>query len=94
MESATAPRVIVLAVYEAAVDPHAPDWIVGGLRGFAESVVSLVPAGFSEYLRIFHPAYRTGGLHRAVTWAEIARANGTYMHAGVQLASHHRQRAI
>jgi hypothetical protein len=57
------------------------------LRGFAESVVSLVPAGFSEYLRIFHPAYRTGGLHRAVTWAEIARANGTYMHAGVQLGS-------
>ena len=87
MQARAAPPVIVLAVYEAAVDRHAPDWIVGGLRGFAESVVSLVPAGFSEYLRIFHPAYRTGGLYRAVTWAEIARANGTYMHAGVQLGS-------
>jgi hypothetical protein len=76
-------------VYGAAVDAHAADWIVGGLRGFAESVLSLVPAGFSEYLRIFHPAYRTGasGLSEAVTWAEVARANGTRMHAGVQLGS-------
>ena len=76
-------------MYGAAVDAHAADWIVGGLRGFAESGLSLVPAGFSEYLRIFHPAYRTGvsGLSEPVTWAEIARANGVRMHAGVQLGS-------
>ena len=76
-------------MYEAAVDPHAADWIVARLGGLAESVLSLVPAGFSEYLRIFHPAYtlRTGGLDGAVTWAEIARANGTYIHAGAQLGA-------
>jgi hypothetical protein len=75
-------------VYEAVVDAYAADWIVGGLRGFGESVLSLVPAGYSDYLRVFHPAYRTGGPDRAaVTWAEIASANGMHMHAGVQLGS-------
>ena len=75
-------------MYEAAGDAHAADWVAGGLRGFGESVLSLVPAGFSDYLRVFHPAYRTGGSDRAaVTWAEIASANGMHMHAGVQLGS-------
>jgi hypothetical protein len=74
-------------VYQAAVDPRAADWIVGGLHGFAQSVLSLVPAGFSEYVRIFHPAYRTGGSDQEVTWAQIAHANGMRMHAGVQLGS-------
>jgi hypothetical protein len=81
-------RVIVAAVYEAAVDAHAADWVVGGLRGFAESVLSLVPAGFPAYLRVFHPAYRTDGPdRRAVSWAQIASANGTRMHAGAQLGA-------
>jgi hypothetical protein len=48
--------VIVLSVYEAAVDARAADWVVAGLRGFGESVLSLVPPGFSEYLRVFHPS--------------------------------------
>jgi hypothetical protein len=87
-KSASSPRVIVPAVYEAAVDAHAADWVVEGLRGFAESVLSLVPAGFSDYLRVFHPAYRTSGSDRApVTWAQIASANDRHMHAGVQLGS-------
>ena len=82
------PHVIVLAVYQAVVDARAAEWVVAGLRGFAESVVSLVPACFSEYLRVFHPAYRRAGSDRlAVAWAEIARANGMRMHAGVQLGS-------
>jgi hypothetical protein len=75
-------------VYKAAVDVRAADWIVAGLRGFGESVLSLVPACFSEYVRVFHPAYRRAGSDRvAVTWAEIASANGRRMHAGVQLGS-------
>jgi hypothetical protein len=58
------------------------------LRGFGQSVLSLVPAGFLEYVRVFHPAYRSAGVDRShVAWAEIARANGTRMHAGVQLGS-------
>ena len=87
-KSASGPRVIVPAVYEAVVDARAADWVVERLRGVAESVLSVVPAGFSDYLRVFHPAYRTSGSDRAaVTWAQIARANGRRMHAGVQLGS-------
>jgi hypothetical protein len=75
-------------VYEAAVDAGAADWVVAGLRGFGESVLSLVPAGFSAYLRVFHPAYGTDGPERAdVTWAQIAAANRRHMHAGAQLGS-------
>ena len=75
-------------MYEAVVDARAADWVVERVRGVAESVLSLVPVGFSDYLRVFHPAYRTGGSDRAaVTWAEIASANGKHMHAGVQLGS-------
>jgi hypothetical protein len=75
-------------VYQPVVDARAAEWVVAGLRGFAESVVSLVPASFSQYVRVFHPAYRGIGPHRlAVAWAEIASANGMRMHAGVQLGS-------
>lgn len=67
------------------------EWVVAGLRGFGESVLSLVPAGFSAYLRIFHPAQRqrtAEGMHEAVPvhWSEIAAANGTHAYAGMQLA--------
>jgi hypothetical protein len=59
---------------------------VSGLRGFAESVLSLVPAGFDAYVRIFHPAYRRDGSDwTPVRWAEIAAANGRQAHAGMQL---------
>lgn len=75
-------------MYRAAVDARPADWVVASLRDFAKSVLSLVPAGFAEYVRIFHPAYRASGSgYVGVTWAEIARANGTQMHPGVQLGS-------
>jgi hypothetical protein len=75
-------------VYRAVVDVGAAEWVVAGLRGFGQSVLSLVPACFSEYMRVFHPAYRRPGSDRvAVPWAEIASANGMRMHAGVQLGS-------
>ncbi len=80
-------QVIILAVYRAAVDASPADWVVASLRGFGKSVLSLVPAGFAEYVRVFHPAYRGTGSGRVVSWAEIARANGMRMHAGVQLGS-------
>ena len=75
-------------VHRAVVDVRAAGWVVAGLRGFGESVLSLLPACFAEYVRVFHPAYRTAGSDRvAVSWAEIAGANGTRMHSGVQLGS-------
>ncbi len=37
-------------------------WIVDGIRGFGESVLSLVPAGFEAYGRLAHPAGRPGNL--------------------------------
>jgi hypothetical protein len=73
---------------EPATDPTPADWVVDGLRGFGESVLSLVPTGFPAYVRIFHPAYRR---HRdrlvPVRWSEIAAANRTRYHAGMQLTS-------
>jgi hypothetical protein len=51
-------------------------------------VLSLVPAGYSAYVRIFHPAYRRHGNRlEHVRWSEIAAANGTRYHAGMQLTS-------
>ena len=75
-------------MYQAVADARAAEWVVAGLRGLAGSVLSLEPACYSEYVRVFHPAYRRAGSHRlAVAWAEIASANGMRMHAGVQLGS-------
>jgi len=67
-----------------APDPSPADWIVAGLRGFAESVLSLVPAGFEAYVRIFHPAARKS---EQVRWAEIAATNGKRAHPGMQLTA-------
>jgi hypothetical protein len=73
---------------EPAADATPADWIVAGVHGFGESVLSLVPAGFPAYVRLFHPAYRhaTDGL-ALVCWRTIAEANGTQAHAGMQLSS-------
>lgn len=68
-----------------AADTGSADWVVAGIRGFAESVLSLVPAGFPAYLRVFHSAYRRD--MTPVRWAEIAAANGTRAHPGMQLIS-------
>src|SRR5579862_3108311 len=68
-----------------APDPRPADWVVGGLRGFAESVESLVPAGFFSYLRLFHPAHRRSrNSNRPVRWAEVAAANDKSAHVGMQ----------
>ena len=76
----------------AAPNAEPAQWLVAGLHGFGECVLSLVPAGFPRYLRVFHPAERlttAAGSRRAeqVRWAEIAAANGKRVHAGMQLAA-------
>jgi hypothetical protein len=75
-----------------ASDTSAADWIVTALRTFGDSVVSLVPSGYAAYARVFHPAYRFDPhspqpweTRRPVRWEEIAAANGTHVHAGMQL---------
>jgi hypothetical protein len=66
-----------------APDATPADWVVAGLGAFGDhDVVSLLPAGFSSYVRVFHPAAQDG---RSVRWAEIAQANGTHAHPEMQL---------
>jgi hypothetical protein len=75
-------------VYGIADDARPADWVVDGVRGFAESVLSLVPAGFPSYVRVFHPVRLSQPAqpsHDGVTWAELAAANGKRVHAGMQL---------
>ena len=80
--------VIILVVYRAAADARPADWVVASLRTFAESVLSVVPAGFEEYVRVFNPAYRGSWSDWVpVTWAEVAHANGMQMHPLVQFGS-------
>ncbi len=71
-----------------APDTRTADWVVTGLRGFGESVLSVVPAGFPTYVRVFHPAYR-GPLANPmpVRWAEIAETHAKRYHAGMQLSA-------
>ncbi len=47
---------VTIGDYVQAPDTRAAEWVVDGLHGFAESVVSVVPAGFAAYARIFHSA--------------------------------------
>ncbi len=70
-----------------AQDASAADWVVAELTTFGESVLSVVPAGFDRYVRIFHPAYRRGDEDDqvAVMWADIAKTHGGVAHPGMQL---------
>jgi hypothetical protein len=72
--------------YESAPDASAASWVPGDLRGFAESVLSLVPEGFGAYGRIFHPA-ENGQLDTPVRWQAVAEANGKVAHPAMQWAS-------
>jgi hypothetical protein len=81
--------VVTLTRLQPAANTQAAEWVIAGLRGFGESVLSLVPAGFAAYVRLFHPAHRQplGSREPApVSWHEIATANGRDAHAGMQLA--------
>jgi hypothetical protein len=65
----------------------AADWIVEALQTFGESVLSLVPAGFPSYVRVFHPAWRLDERGEAtipVRWADVAVAHETSTNPGMQ----------
>jgi hypothetical protein len=63
-----------------ASDGAPASWVQAGIRGFGESVLSLVPDGFPAYVRSFH-------LARGETWAEIAARQGTVVHPRMQFPS-------
>jgi hypothetical protein len=74
--------------YAAAVDAAPTGWVMAGLRGIATSVLSVVPAGFQAYARIFHPARRRDGEGWVpVSWHEVAAANGRVAHRAMQWCS-------
>jgi hypothetical protein len=71
-----------------AADAGPAGWVQAGLRGFGESVLSVVPAGFQAYARIFHPAQRRDGdTWNPVSWREVAAANGRVAHRAMQWCS-------
>ncbi len=72
--------------YQSAPDAGAASWVVAGLRGFAESVLSVVPEGFEAYGRIFHPAWK-GEPEGPVRWRDVAQANGRAAHRAMQWPS-------
>lgn len=62
-------------------------WIGERLHPFAQDAGSVIPEGFEDYARIFHPARRDAP-ERAVTWREVATANGRTVHAEMQFREH------
>lgn len=72
--------------YESAPDAGPASWVIDGLRGFCESVLSLVPEGFEAYARIFHPAWNPWPT-TPVRWRDIAQANGRIAHRMMQWPS-------
>ena len=72
--------------YQAALGTAAADWIVAGLQEPGESVLSVVPAGFEAYARVFHPAGRDDG-PGPVRWQDVAAANGRAAHPAMQWPS-------
>jgi hypothetical protein len=78
--------VVKVGGYQSAPDASAASWVVAGLRGFAESVLSFVPAGFEAYGRVFHPAWRHEP-DTPVSWRDIAQANGRVAHRMMQWPS-------
>jgi hypothetical protein len=59
-------------------------WIPDQLHPFAQDVGSVIPEGFEDYARVFHPAYRDG---HPVSWREIAAANGRTIHSQMQFGN-------
>jgi hypothetical protein len=67
-------------------DVTAAAWIGRRLHPFAKDVGSVIPEGFDDYARVFHPAYRRGS-DGPVAWREIAAANGRTAHPEMQFGS-------
>ena len=63
-------------------------WILATIRDFDYTVGSIVPPVFDAYARVFHPASRGRGDDGiAVSWAEVAQANGREMHPAAEWGS-------
>jgi hypothetical protein len=75
-----------VAEYESAPGVAPAAWIVEGLHGFAESVLSVVPEGFEAYARIFHPA-ALGDVPANVRWRDVAAASHRIAHPAMQWPS-------
>lgn len=74
--------------FQPATDATPAAWISQNIHGFGASVVSIVPAGFAAYARIYHPASRANGDTRTpLRWAEIAAATGRTTHRQMQWPS-------
>lgn len=71
---------------QAAVETDAASWLSPLMHAEPLDVCALVPTGYEEYARIFHPAYEytAEGAARAVSWAEVAGRTGCHAHAGMQ----------
>ncbi len=61
-------------------------WLQERILSFATNVVSVAPSGFERYARLFHPAFREPG-DQAVSWSQVAMANGRVPHAQMQWAN-------
>lgn len=59
-------------------------WVHDHLHPFAQDVGSVIPEGFEDYARVFHPAYRD---RRPVLWREIAEVNGRTVHSQMQFGN-------
>ncbi|MEP6693797.1 MAG: hypothetical protein ABJB39_04070, partial [Chloroflexota bacterium] len=63
-------------------------WIAERLHPFAQDAGAVIPPGFAEYARIFHPATRRAGLdERPVKWREIAQNNLRAYHSEMQFCA-------
>ena len=63
-------------------------WVTNGLLGFAESVVSIVAAGFPAYARIYHPA--RGTINEVLSLKEISMKLDLVLFLWVIPGSHQR----
>lgn len=60
-------------------------WLHERIHSFAESVVSIVPAGFPAYGRIYHPARLTIARQASLArWADVAAMMGRVAHRQMQ----------
>lgn len=63
------------------------DWIISAVHD-DDTVAALVPPVFGAYARVFHPAARYAGDDDVdVPWAEVAAANATTAHPGMEWGS-------
>ncbi|MBD2104294.1 hypothetical protein [Leptolyngbya sp. FACHB-261] len=68
-----------------ATNTAAAVWIEDRLQSFAESVLSIVPAKFSAYARVYHPAWQTiNGQRTVIRWSDVATATNSVIHRQMQ----------